>query len=76
MSKSKKIKMSSKSKKTAPAKGGMKGDAVKKRRFKAGTLALREIKKYQKTNQLLIPGAPFIRLCRVITKEYDSDLRF
>ena len=77
MAASKKAKMGSKSKKTAPAKGGMKGEGEKRKiRFKPGTVALREIKKYQKGTQLLIPGAPFIRLCRVITKEYDSDLRF
>ena len=44
-------KVSSKSKtikKTAPAEGGMKSEGEKKRRFKAGTVALREVKRYQK----------------------------
>ena len=40
-------------KKNAPATGGV------KRRFKPGTVALREIKRYQKTTENLIPRAPF-----------------
>lgn len=34
----------------------------KKRRNRPGTVALREIRKYQKSINLLIPAAPFIRL--------------
>ena len=45
-------------KKTAPAEGGIK-NGEKKRRFKPGTVALREIKKYQKSTDMLIPRAPF-----------------
>ena len=41
-------------KKAAPAEGG-----VKKRRFRPGTIALREIKRYQKSITNLIPRAPF-----------------
>ncbi|XP_034202364.1 histone H3-like centromeric protein HTR12 isoform X2 [Prunus dulcis] len=33
----------------------------KKRRFRPGTMALREIRHFQKTCSLLIPAAPFIR---------------
>ena len=44
-------------KKTAPADGGIK--EAKKRRFKPGTLAFREIKKYQRTTDMLLPRAPF-----------------
>ena len=47
------------SKKTAPAKGGMKEGERKKPRFRPGTVALREIKRYQKSTDLLIPRAPF-----------------
>lgn len=51
-----KSKMASKAKKkTAPAEGGMK----KTRRFKPGTVALREIKRYQKATNMLLPRAPF-----------------
>jgi histone H3 len=42
--------------KTAPVTTG-----VKKRRFRPGTVALREIKKYQKSTDLLIQRAPFQR---------------
>ena len=38
-------------------------------------MALREIRKYQKSTELLIRRAPFWRLCREIIQEYKSDLR-
>ncbi|GFR40755.1 hypothetical protein Agub_g1367 [Astrephomene gubernaculifera] len=40
-----------------------------KRRFRKGTVALREIKKYQKTVDLLIRRAPFQRLVREIAQK-------
>jgi len=43
-------------KKTAPADGGVK---VRKFRFRPGTVALREIKRYQKSTSLLLLKAPF-----------------
>ena len=66
------------SKKTAPAmKGIKKVDAERKKmKFKAGTVALREIKRYQKTTSLLLPRAPFMRLVKNIAHGYDSNLRF
>jgi len=66
------------SKKTAPAAGGMKvdGEKKKKNRFRPGTVALREIKRYQKSTDLLIPRAPFQRVVREICRGYDHDLRF
>ena len=66
-------------KKTGPAAGGVKNAEkkdAKPRRFKAGTVALREIKRYQKSNELLLPRAPFMRLVKVITEETDHQLRF
>lgn len=42
-------------KKTAPAEGGMK----RKMRFRPGTVAIREIKRYQKATENLLPKAPF-----------------
>ena len=42
------------------------GFPIKKRHYRPGTLALREIRKYQKTTDLLIKKAPFIRLVREI----------
>ena len=42
------------------------GFPVKKGCYEPGTLSLREIRKYQKTTNLLIRKAPFIRLVREI----------
>ena len=64
------------SKKTAPASGGMKNAEVRKMRFRPGTVALREIKRYQKSTNMLILRAPFQRVVRVICGNIDSDLRF
>ena len=61
-------------KKTAPAEGGVK--EKKKNHYKAGTVALREIKRYQKSMAMLLPRAPFQRLVRSISQGYDADLRF
>ena len=61
-------------KKTAPAAGGMKDR--KKPRFKPGTVTLREIKRYQKTVDMLLPRAAFQRLVRGITMDLDHSLRF
>ena len=38
------------------------GTQRKKRRYRPGTVALREIRHFQKTWNLLIPAAPFIRV--------------
>lgn len=48
----------------------------KKMRFKPGTVALREIRKYQKSTDLLIRKLPFQRLVREISQDFISDLRF
>jgi len=48
----------------------------KARRFKPGTVALREIRRYQKSTDLLIQKAPFQRLVREVAQNYKSDLRF
>ena len=58
--------------KTAPTTGGVK----KAHRFRPGTVALREIRKYQKSTELLIRKLPFQRLVRDIAQEYKTDLRF
>ena len=47
-----------------------------KRRFRPGTVALREIKKYQKDVSNLIPRAPFQKLVRQICSGIDNELRF
>ena len=58
--------------KSAPASGGIK----KPHRYKPGTVALREIRRYQKSTDLLIRKLPFQRLVREISREYKADLRF
>ena len=58
-------------------KSKKKVEGVKKpHRFRPGTVALREIVKYQKTADALIPKQPFVRLVREIANEYKTDLRF
>jgi len=54
------------------------GDAApkKKRRFRPGTVALREIRKYQKSTDLLIRKLPFSRIVREITYEMTTDTNF
>jgi histone H3 len=61
------------SRKTAPGTGG----GVKKpHRYRPGTVALREIRKYQKGTDLLIRKLPFQRLVREIAQDFKLDLRF
>jgi histone H3 len=48
----------------------------KPHRFKPGTVALREIRRYQKSTELLIRKAPFQRLVREIAQDFKQDLRF
>jgi len=59
-------------KKTKPTEGGLK----KPHRFRPGTVALREIRKYQKGTELLIRKLPFQRLVREIAADFKTDLRF
>ena len=49
---------------------------VRPRRFRPGTVALREIRKYQKSTELLIRRAPFQRLVREICNDVKTGLRF
>ncbi|TNV75854.1 hypothetical protein FGO68_gene13389 [Halteria grandinella] len=59
-------------KKTAPAEGGNK----KQRRFRPGTVAIREIKRYQKATTFMLSKAPFQRFIRTICEGIDGQLRF
>jgi histone H3 len=45
-------------------------------RFRVGTVALREIRKYQKSAELLISKAPFNRVVREIAQDFSHDVRF
>ncbi len=48
----------------------------KNRRYRPGTVALREIRRYQKSTDLLIKKAPFQRLVREVSQDFKADLRF
>ena len=58
--------------KTAPALGGIK----KPHRYRPGTVAIREIRKYQKSTELLIKKLPFQRVVREIAQDFNFNLRF
>ena len=57
---------------SAPSSGGVK----KPHRYRPGTVALREIRRYQKSTELLIRKLPFQRLVREIAQDFKTDLRF
>jgi histone H3 len=51
------------------------GDVKKPHRYHPGTVALREIRKYQKSTELLIRKAPFQHLVRKIAIDIKLDLQ-
>merc|ERR1711908_111819 len=61
--------------KSVPQTGGVK-KPHRYRFTRPGTVALREIRKYQKSTELLIRKLPFQRLVREIAQDYKTDLRF
>ena len=60
------------SKKTRAPSGGVK----KPHRYRPGTVALREIRRYQKTTDLLIRKLPFQRIVKDIAQENKGQIRF
>lgn len=52
------------------------GSVKKPHRYRPGTVALREIRRYQKSTELLIRKLPFQRLVREIAQDFRSELRF
>ena len=58
--------------KNAPSTSGM----TKPHRYRPGTVALREIRPYQKSTPFLIRKLPFQRLVREIAQDFKTDLRF
>ena len=54
----------------------MQGRLVKPHRYRAGTVALKDIQHFQKSTALLIRKLPFQRLVREITQDFKTDLRF
>ena len=55
-----------------PQTGGLKRPL----QWRPGTVALREIRRYQKSTELLIRKLPFNRLVREIARDFKTDLRF
>ncbi len=58
--------------KSAPSMGGVK----KPHRYRPGTVALREIRRYQKSCDLLLCKLPFQRLVREIAHTFNHHIRF
>ena len=58
--------------KNAPATGGVK----KPHRYRPGTVALRKIRRYLTSTELLIRKLPFQRFVREIAQDFKTDLRF
>ncbi|XP_017294256.2 histone H3-like, partial [Kryptolebias marmoratus] len=58
--------------KSTPAPGRVK----KPHRYRIGTVALREIRRYQKSTELLIQTLPFQHLVQEITQDFKTDLSF
>ena len=57
---------------SAPAMSGVK----RPHRYRPGTVALREIRRFQKSTELLLRRRPFARLVREVAQDFKSDLRF
>lgn len=55
--------------KSSPHHGGVKTP----HRYRPGTVALREIRRYQKSTELLIRKAPFQRLVREISQDFNNN---
>jgi len=55
--------------KSAPATGGVK----KPHRYRPGTVALREIRRYQKSTELLLRKLPFQRLVKEISCDFRAN---
>ena len=52
------------------------GGVQKPYRYRPGTVALREIRRFQQSTELLIQKLPFQRLVKEVAQSYQSDLRF
>ena len=62
---------------SAAARKTTESTGIKKlHRYRPGTVALREIRRYQKSTELLIRKLPFQRLVREVAAGIKSDLRF
>lgn len=48
---------------------------MKAKRYRPGTVAFREIRRYQQSTELLMPKQPFERVVREIIQDFNKDLR-
>jgi len=64
-------KAKSASKRAASAPG-----TKKAHRFRPGTVAIREIRRYQRSDELIFPILAFDRLVREVAQDYKTNLRF
>ena len=55
---------------------GVIANIKKSHRYRPGTVALREIRRFQKSTEVLIRKAPFQRLVREIAQAFKHDIRF
>merc|ERR1712126_741071 len=60
----------------AARKSAPTGGVKEPHRYRPGTVALREIRRYQKSTELLLRKLPFQRLVREIAQDFKTDLRF
>ena len=58
--------------KSTPQYGGVK----RPHRYRPGVVALREIRRYQNSTELLIRKVPFQRLVKEVCQDYKTDLRW
>jgi histone H2A len=63
-------------KRKAPKKEKGDNDAPKPHKFHPGTVAIRTIRKQQKSTLLLLQKAPFERNVRSLSREFQDDVRF
>ena len=52
------------------------GGVKKPHRYRPGTVALREIRRYQKTTELLLRKKSFYQLCREMVQDFSADMRY
>ena len=62
--------------KSARQNAAKSGGVKKPHRYRPGTVALREIRRYQKSTDLLIRKLPFQRLVKEIAQDFKADLRY
>ena len=58
-----------------PVTPAVHANSLKKKKFRPGTVALREIRKFQRSTDLVLLKLPFARLCREILRDVHSQMR-